>query len=288
MNIQAKPQDESAEHLAARGVRIPPWPRVLLELRDHLEHADFDPRSIATILAKDPGISATLFKVARSPSFNRNQRALDRLDQVVMLLGVKQTLNLVQAAALASSLGGPNKAVLNVFWSNSEELAQIAALIAADRVSVCNIFPDQAYMAGIFRECGVPVIMQKHADYCATMATEPCPCWPQIFAEDKRCATDHCAIGYLVARHWKLPDFVASAILYHAEMPSEELGAVRSLVAILHLASYCQALINGYAAELWPALAGDVLAELGIHPEDANDFCSDIVERFSALALPLM
>ena len=287
MKAKAKPE-ESLEQLAARGVHIPPWPRVMMDLKSHLDADDFDARSISAILARDPGVAATLFKVARSPSFNRGQRTLDRLDQVVMLLGVKQTLNLVQAVALATSLSAPNKAALNAFWSGSEELAQLAALIAEDKVSVCNIFPDQAFMAGIFRECGVPVIMQKYPDYCGQLATGGCQCWPHIFEEDRRCGTDHCAVGYLVAKHWKLPDFVSSAILYHAEMPSEELGAVRSLVAILHLASYCHSRFKQRHNALWPVIGADVLAELGIHPEDEADYCSDIVERFSALAQPVL
>ena len=45
-------------------------------------------------------------------------------------------------------------------------VAQMAMLVAEERVSVCNIFPDQAYLAGIFHDCGVPVLMQRFTTYC--------------------------------------------------------------------------------------------------------------------------
>jgi len=66
-----------------------------------------------------------------------------------MTIGIKQTCNLVQAVALSTSISSATRKSFDIFWTRSQEVAQIAALIAADRVSVCNIFPEQAYMAGI-------------------------------------------------------------------------------------------------------------------------------------------
>jgi len=80
-------------------------------------------------------------------------------------------------------------------------MAQLAALIAAERVSVCNIFPDQAYMAGIFHECGVPVLMQRFPDYCGKLHLDTTSCWPSFSDEDKLYKVDHCSIGYFVAHH---------------------------------------------------------------------------------------
>ncbi len=277
-------EEAALKDLVTQGIRIPPWPRVLMELREALDAGDTDARTLSRILAKDPGISAMLFRAAKSPALNRSRRSVDRLDQVLMLLGVRQTLNLVQAVVLTTSLSEGNKAVLNAFWTRSEELAEIAALIAEERVSVCNVFPDQAYLAGIFRDCGIPVLMQRYPDYCAHLPADTATCWPHVAKEDERVDTDHCVIGYLVARHWKLPDFIAAGIRYHAEMPAEELGAVRSLVSILHLASYCHSVIKNAPNQVWPAVADEVLAELGIHAEDAEAFVTDINDRFLALA----
>ena len=57
-------------------------------------------------------------------------------------------------------------------------------MIAGDQVSVCNVFPDQAYMAGIFHECGVPVLMMRFPDYCSKLHLDDVSCWPNLAEED--------------------------------------------------------------------------------------------------------
>jgi len=159
-------------------------------------------------------------------------------------------------------------------------VAQIAALIAADRVSVCNIFPDQAYMAGIFHESGVPVLMQRFPDYCDKLHLDQSTCWPDMAEEDANFNVDHCSIGYLMARHWKLPDFICLAIMYHHEMPREELGAVRTLVAILQLATSFYHRTTHTEHTLWWKIRKDVLAELGISLDGEQAYYEEIIEKF--------
>ena len=55
--------------------------------------------------------------------------------------------------ALARSEEPPG---LNGLLGRSHTIAQLAMLIADERQTVCNILPDQTYLAGIFHDCGVP------------------------------------------------------------------------------------------------------------------------------------
>lgn len=271
--------DNAIKELTGKGIKLPPQPRVLLELQKKFASDDYTMKQLATIISGDPGITAMLFKAVRSPVFGSGKK-LDNLEQVLMVIGVKQTYNLVQAISLSSSLSDASRKTFEVFWTRSQEVAQIAALIAAERVSVCNIFPDQAYMAGIFHECGVPVLMQRFPDYCGRLRLDSACCWPSLAEEDKQYHVDHSSIGYLVARHWKLPDFVCQAILYHHEMPREEHGAVRTLVAILQLAIHYYHRIGRVDDPVWYKLRGEVLAELGISPDTEQEYYEHISEQF--------
>lgn len=271
--------ENAIRELTGKGIKLPPQPAVLLELQEKFASDDYTMKQLANIISADPGITAMLFKAARSPVFG-GARKLERIEQVLMVIGVKQTYNLVQAVSLSTSLSDSTRKAFEVFWTRSQEIAQIAALIAAERVSVCNIFPDQAYMAGIFHECGVPVLMQRFPDYCGRLQLESACCWPSLSEEDDQYHVDHSSIGYLVARHWKLPDFVCQAILYHHEMPREEHGAVRTLVAILQLAIHIYHRIGRVENPAWLKLRGDVLAELGISPDTELEYCEHISEQF--------
>lgn len=271
--------DKAMQELVSKGIKIPPQPKVLIELRKMLAGEDYDMRALARVISQDPGISAMLFKAARSPVFGRGKK-FDSLEQVVMVVGVKQTFNLVQAMALTSSVSDKTRKAFDIFWTRSQEIAQMAALIAEDRVSVCNVFPDQAYMAGIFHECGVPVLMQRFPDYCKALQLENTCCWPNLSDEDERFHVDHCSVGYLVAKHWNLPDFVCAAIQYHHEMPRGEMGAACTLVAIIQLASHFYHRITRVDDPLWPKIREFVLSEVGIHTDGEQEYFDEISERF--------
>ncbi|MDP4027798.1 MAG: HDOD domain-containing protein [Gallionella sp.] len=273
--------EKAIKELVAKGIKLPPQPKVLLELQAKLTSDDFSMKDLARIISHDPGVTAMLFKTARSPVFGCNKH-LNTLEQVLMVIGVKQTCNLVQAIALSTSISDTTRKSLDIFWTRSQEVAQLAALIAADRVSVCNIFPDQAYMAGIFHECGVPVLMQRFPDYCTKLHLDNTTCWPNLAEEDALFNVDHCSIGYLVAHHWKLPDFICQAILYHHEMPHEELGAVRTLVATLQLAIHFYHRVTRTDHQLWWKIREEVLAELGLQADDEQAYFEEITEQFLA------
>ena len=272
-------EEKALTELVSRGIRIPPQPRVLIELHELLMSGDYDVRALSRVIARDPGIVAMLFKAVRSPVFGRGKN-LESLDKVLMVIGVQQTFNLVQAIALSSSISDNTRQAFDSFWTRSHEVAQLTALIAGERVSVCNVFPEQAYLAGIFHECGVPLLMQRFPDYCNSMQLEKSCCGPDLAEEDARFNVDHGVLGYLVARHWKLPEFICSAIRYHHEMPPDEAGAVITLVAILQLAIHFYHLLMNVDDPSWGWLSEPVMAELGLSFEADKDYFDLIAERF--------
>ena len=271
--------EKAIKELVAKGIKLPPQPKVLIELQKKLASKSCSIKDLARIIASDPGITAMLFKTVRSPVFSGGKK-FSSVEEALMVIGTKQIYNLVQAVVLSTSISSATRKSFDIFWTRSQEVAQIAALIAADRVSVCNIFPDQAYMAGIFHECGVPVLMQRFPDYCAKLRFDNTTCWPKLAEEDALFNVDHCSIGYLVAHHWKLPDFICHAILYHHEMPHEEVGAVRTLVATLQLANHFYHRIIRVKDPAWLKLRVEVLAELGIHPDAEQEYYEDISAKF--------
>ncbi len=277
-------EQQALDRMAASGIRIPPQPRVLIELRDKIATGDYSVRSISSIIGQDPGLVAMLFKASRSPVFSRG-RKFDKLDQVLQVIGVKQTYNLVQAIALSTAIGSGTRKAFELFWTRSSEVAQLAAMIAEDHVSVCNVFSDQAYMAGIFHECGVPLLMMRFPDYCNKLKLDDVCCWPNLAEEDEKFNVDHCSVGYLVARHWGLPDFVCAAIRYHHEIPTEELGAAISLVSIVQLAIHFYHRINDQPNPVWAKIGGRVLEEIGLTADDLEDYLEDVSNRFHQAGL---
>ncbi len=279
--MQAEDQ-QALDNIAANGIRIPPQPRVLIELREKLARDDYNVGSISRIINQDPGLVAMLFKASRSPVFSRG-RKFNKLDEVLQVIGIKQTYSLVQAIALSTAISAGAKNAFARFWTRSGEVAELAAMIAGDHVTVCNVFPDQAYMAGIFHQCGVPVLMMRFPDYCKQLQLDDNRCWPNLAEEDAKFKVDHCSIGYLVARHWGLPDFVCTAIRYHHEIPTEEAGAAISLVAIIQLAIHAYLRINRQTNPVWETIGPRVLEEMGLSSHELGDYLDDLSGRFDEI-----
>lgn len=271
--------ENAIKELTSKGIKLPPQPKVLVELKAKLAADNYKMSDLARIIASDPGITAMLFKLARSPAFSCGKE-LTTIEQVLMLIGVKQTYNLVQAISISTGLSDCSRKSFDIFWTRSQEVAQIAAIIAEERVSVCNIFPDQAYMAGIFHECGVPLLMMRFPTYCGKLYLDSTTSSPKLIDEDALFNVDHCSIGYLVARHWSLPDFICKSILYSQEKPNEEVGTVSTLLAILQLAVNFHRRITRADQQDWSKIRYAVLAELGIPKEQEQEYYEEISQRF--------
>ena len=268
------------KRLLERGVTIPPQPRVLEELRQHLKRREFDVRLLAKVINQDPGVTAMLFKVVGNAAYKQHQ-PFTSVEQILHSVGVRQTFNLVQAVTLAS-LGNfkKNPRAYEAFWSRSQAVAQLAMLIADERIMVCNIFPDQAYLAGIFHDCGVPLLMQRFSTYCAEMHLGEPGRWADLAEEDRRFNADHCAVGYIVARHWSLPDFICDAIRYHHDMAQLDLHGARTMVAILQLAIEIHYRDLSIDNPEWQAIQDDVLGELGLREDALPEFVDIVLEHF--------
>jgi len=268
------------KRLLESGIKIPPQPRVLDELRKLMARKELDVRTLAKIINQDPGLTALLFKVVGNRAYRQHQ-PFASVEQILHAIGVRQTFNLVQALSL-NSMGDvdKNRAVYEAFWARSQEIAQLAMLIADERIAVCNIFPDQAYLAGMFHDCGVLLLMQRFRSYCAEMKLGIAGQWINLSEEDRKYNADHCVVGYLVARHWHLPEFICDAIRYHHAIG--ELGEhdARSIVAILQLAIEIYYRGQRIPNPEWDQVKDEVLLELGLNEDGLPEFIDIILERF--------
>ena len=270
------------KRLLEGGIRIPAQPRVLDELHKLMARKEMDVRLLARTINQDPGLTALLFQVVGNAAYRQHQ-PFETVEQILHAVGIRQTFNLVQAIALRSAGDlRKHRAVYEAYWARSHAIGQLAMLIADERIAVCNIFPDQAYLAGVFHDCGVPLLMQRFPTYCQEMHLGEAGRWIDLAEEDRKFNTDHCVIGYLVARHWCLPDFICDAIRYHHAIGELGMHDARSMVAILLLAVEIHYRTMHAANPEWERVKAEVLPELGLDEDSLPEFVDVVVERFDA------
>jgi HD-like signal output (HDOD) protein len=269
------------EAILGQGISIPPQPKVLVEIDALANKPRVNVKAIAALISKDPALLAGIFKVVNSPAMGMSRR-VDSAETAITLLGLKQVTNLLKSIAIRQVLGGHSLAY-EKFWDRSSEIADIAATVAQKRVTVCNVFPDQAYMAGLFHDCGVPVLMQRFPEYCGTLVGGS---YPSLSDEDKRFHTDHCVVGYLVSKSWRLPEFIQRGIRFHHEIMAVSHPA-STVVAILQISIHIYNLMdkNNDDSE-WALCWQNAIDELGISAEGLREFEEDVLETLALKRFP--
>lgn len=266
------------DKLLASQIIIPPQPSILLEIDKLLNKPNDQLTAIGNLINKDVGLSAAIFKLVNS-SFYKTSTPITSIQKAITVLGLTQVSNLIKGLSLRKALGGQEVAY-EKFWERSDEIATLSAIIAKKQISACNIAVDQAYMAGLFHECGVPILMQRFPAYCQSFRLNQGSNWPDFKEEDKRFSTDHCVVGFMVTKHWNLPEFICQAVRFHHELLSVDHAAL-TLVSILQMARHLHKKINRMPDEEWARNAAQVLEEIGVGKEGAVEFMEDVVEAFT-------
>jgi len=264
-----------------KSIRIPPRPSLLADLQRELASPDPSPETIGRIVASDVGMSGALLKLANSAIYGGRRKAKS-IEQAILFLGINQVAALM-TGLLARQAIPANSAALASFWDVSTRRAQ-AMVFLSRRLRIGE--PDVAHTFGLFCDTGLPLLMDRFADYGATYAAASLEAErPFTALEEERHATSHAAIGCLLARNWGLSDHVGWAILHHHDYAVLEdahtAGALRSLVALSLLAEAAICKYQGHAESLeWNKGGVRACAYLGLSAEETAELLDELHEAF--------
>lgn len=271
-------EQELLENVLGSQINIPPQPAIVLEIDKLINKPNNQLSAIASLISKDVGMSAAIFKLVNS-SYYKSPTRITGMQKAITILGMAQLTNLIKGLSLRKAIGGQELAY-EKFWERSEEIATLCGIVAAKQISACNIAVDQAYMAGLFHECGVPILMQHFPEYCKAFRLNQGSNWPDFHEEDRRFNTDHTVVGFLVTRHWNLPEFICQAVRFHHDRLNVDHAAL-TLVSILQMARHLHKRIHHLADDEWADIGKQVLQEIGLSAEGSAEFMEDVLDTFT-------
>jgi HD-like signal output (HDOD) protein len=220
---QGNPVDQLLEQ-AVREIGIPPRPAVLERINAEMNRPEPDPIRLARIISADVSLAAGLMKTANSPFFGLRGR-VRTVEQALMMLG----MDIASRAATGMVLRNTFPAVtpLERFWDASARIAQISGWLAQQIPVAMNLGAGDAYSFGLFRDCGIAVMMRKFPDYAATLSiANNSPERSFTDVELDRHPTNHAVVGCLLARTWWLPEQSCLAIRHHHDVPAIAAGEI--------------------------------------------------------------
>lgn len=266
---KSTPDAASIDRQLARSVReldIPPCPTVIDHIRAEMGRETPDLPCLAMLIGRDVSLGAGLIKTANSPYYGFAMRARSVGDALIML-GLHATSQAIAAISLRRAF--PNSGQYVRFWHASAAIATLSGWLA-QRLDRRDLRADDAYTFGLFRDCGIVILLRRFTGYMVTLREANGDAErPFTAVELSQWPTHHAVVGSLLAQSWWLPEHVVLAIRHHHAPNAGEAERIelpdgtRSLIAIAQVAEHVFQQLTGMShTEEWAKLGAWCLNEL--------------------------
>lgn len=211
-------------------------PHVAIKVTQMVNDEDTTMHDFEETIQLDPILVSRLLRLVNSPYFALSNK-VESIAKAVVFVGMKSLRNLVAVEALRDIFNDAEDAVgfsRKHLWMHSATVAILTDMIGK------RIFGDSRedfFLAGIIHDIGLIVEDQV----AGGLLREACQLYVAgkgtlVECERQILGTDHCEVGYMLAKEWKMPDDVLKAIRFH-HTPEKEPPA-SSVTGILQLSEY--------------------------------------------------
>lgn len=242
--------------------------------------------ALEKIITIDVGLSASLLKISNSAYFGCSGH-IRSVKEALQILGLNTVATAITALSLRKAFGHvPN---MERFWDSSARIAQLSGWLATQLTFPHRkIKPEEAFTFGLFRDCGIPILMANYSDYIDILkAANSEEVKPFTVVEDDEMGVDHAMIGAKLAKEWQLPVEFQEAIERHHDsdairrMNSDITPDVaRYFISISQLAEYLFQRLSGMnKTREWVKLGAVCLDVLGINESDTDLLYTAALEK---------
>lgn len=212
-----------------QSVKLPVMPEVAQALIRTLNGDDADVASVTAIIAKDPGLTATLLRMANSAIFGLS-RSVDTLESAVSVVGTAHIRARALSICMASVFEFPQGLNRLDFWRYSMVCAGYAKWLAVS----AGVDEQQAWLTGMMLRLGEVAIAQRLPEVLDQTIASPCAPGQRWDRQRELSGFDEGQIAAEIARRWDFPETVVVG-LQHTAAPLS--SAHSALASVVHLAA---------------------------------------------------
>ncbi|HRF71580.1 MAG TPA: HDOD domain-containing protein [Accumulibacter sp.] len=262
-----RPLDELLER-TIRDIDIPPRPTIIDRICHEMRREQPDLQYVGQQISADVSLAAGLIKTANSPYFGCHSRCRS-VREALLMLGLDATSRAIAAISLRQAF--PGSAHYERFWQASAQIAALSGWLA-QTVRKPALRADDAYTYGLFRDCGIVILLRRFPAYMQTLGRanrETERAFTDV--EGEALPTNHSLVGCLMARNWWLPEEICLAIRNHHDRDAIDHfesglpAASRYLVAVSQTAEHILQEVTGAShTEEWKKLGPSCRRLLGL------------------------
>lgn len=219
------------EVLVARIEQLPSLPTVVHELVEVCKDPNATMAMVEEVVRTDQSLTARMLKLVNSAFFALANR-VSTIHHAAVILGMDALRNTAIAVCTYDCLAGRNANARfdrRAFW----EHAVSVGLFAKELATLINLKkPDEAFVAGLLHDLG-RVVLDKYfpGEFGKALAMSHLKEAPLAACEEAVLGFDHCVAGAAVARQWRFPEQLVSAIERHHDAEAADLLCALVMVA---------------------------------------------------------
>jgi putative nucleotidyltransferase with HDIG domain len=175
--------------------------------------SNFNLANILKLISSDPVLTAQILFIANNHFLNSEQQVIS-VEQAMVVLGTTMVRELVMSLCILSIFEQNNQNIYNqAFWIHSLYTA-VTMKVLADNFDSVNA--NLLYTAGLLHDIGKVYLLNLHGkEYEMILQTGAEKDSKLIEVEKKVLGVNHCEIGVLLLKHWKLPENIIKIVKYH-------------------------------------------------------------------------
>jgi putative nucleotidyltransferase with HDIG domain len=211
-------------------------PHIAIKLTKLISDENSTMQDFEKIIKMDPTLVLRILRGANSPYYGLRQK-VNSISRAVVIIGINNLRNMIVTEGLRDIFKGDNSK--NAFSRNRLWLHCVAVSICSQMIMerIFGLNGEDAFLCGILHDIGMIVEDQTAPDLfyrvCNTYDENSKPITDY---EKEIVGTDHCEIGYLLAKDWQLPVDVQEGIQHHHKTMDHV--SPSSLTGVIQLAEY--------------------------------------------------
>ena len=227
-------REDMLEKIIMQTVDVPSIPPMAAKVLQLVSSDYSSINELESIVTQDQSFSTRILKIANSPYYGRGQ-SIDTISTAIIIIGFNSVKSLAMAASL-KDLHRKSGLFEQQHWEHSLGVSMAASLLAAETKM---LMPEDVITGGLIHDVGKIVINNSMPDQYGLVIDKVYEeKIPSIVAEDDILGFNHCNVGGLIARKWKLPRNLEVVIEYHhaEQYPPFEDSSYSTLCQIVQVA----------------------------------------------------
>ncbi len=215
--------------IVAAAEKLPPFPDIAWKIMS-LVKAKAQVKEIEGLIACDQVIAAKVLRLANSVYYGR-QYYVHSLKDAILLLGDKRIIQIVVAACATNYFVRSSSEDERELWEHSVNTAIMSEIIAR-RIKYQGVLT--LYTVSLLHDIGKTILDLYSKIYLQSSLRQIRGESDAIRAERRALGIDHQELGGIIARKWKFPPEIISAIEFHHN--PDKAGRNEELASLVHLA----------------------------------------------------